>query len=131
MEFAEIRQPHPDWPWTLSEGGNLFRTFTWKNIEYDLAELYPDNDSFLILEQKDPADETRYWFIQSAIALKGPQKDFILWAWAGTGRAARCCWSGATTGRIWTLSLTFLNKPFTETPWIFPVTRASFNGGML
>ena len=79
MEFAEIRQPHPDWPWTLSEGGNLFRTFTWNNIEYDLAELYPDNDSFLILEQKDPADETRYWFIQSAIALKGPQKDFYLY----------------------------------------------------
>ena len=78
MEFAEIRQPHPDWPWTLSEGGNLFRTFTWNNIEYDLAELYPDNDSFLILEQKDPADETRYWFIQSAIALKGPQKVFYI-----------------------------------------------------
>ena len=91
MEFAEIRQPHPDWPWTLSEGGNLFRTFTWKNIEYDLAELYPDNDSFLILEQKDPADETRYWFIQSAIALKGPQKDFYI---VGVG------WNGPEGGHL-------------------------------
>ena len=32
-------QPHPDWPWTLSEGGNILREFTWDNIEYDLAEL--------------------------------------------------------------------------------------------
>ena len=68
-------QPHPDWPWTLSEGGNILREFTWENIEHDLAELYPDNDSFLILEQKDPKDDKRYWFIQSAIALQGPDKD--------------------------------------------------------
>ena len=68
-------QPHPDWPWTLSEGGNILREFTWDNIEYDLAELYPDGDSFLILEQKDPKDEKNYWFIQSAIALQGPDKD--------------------------------------------------------
>ena len=66
-------QPHPDWPWTLSEGGNILRDFTWENIEYDLAELYPDSDSFLILEQKDPADpKRRYWYIQCAIALQGP-----------------------------------------------------------
>ncbi|MCI8914907.1 hypothetical protein D1646_02390 [Pseudoflavonifractor sp. 60] len=75
MDPEKIRQPNPEWPWTLSEGGNLFRDFTWANIEYDLAELYPDNDSFIILEQKDPADESHYWFIQSAIALKGPNKD--------------------------------------------------------
>ena len=68
-------QPHPDWPWTLSEGGNLFRDFTWENIEYDLAQLYPDNDSFIILEQKDPKDDKKYWYIQSAIALQGPHKD--------------------------------------------------------
>ena len=68
-------QPHPDWLWTLSEGGNILREFTWENIEHDLAELYPDNDSFLILEQKDPKDDKRYWFIQSAIALQGPDKD--------------------------------------------------------
>ena len=65
-------QPHPDWPWTLSEGGNVLREFTWENIEYDLAELYPDNDSFLILEQKDPQDPQNYWFIQSAVNRAGP-----------------------------------------------------------
>ena len=67
-------QPHPDWPWTLSEGGNILQEFTWENIEHDLAELYPDGDSFLILEQKDPKNNERY--IQSAIALKGPNKDY-------------------------------------------------------
>ena len=66
-------QPHPDWPWTLSEGGNILREFTWENIEHDLAELYPDNDSFLILEQKDPKDDKRYWFIQSAMNRAGPK----------------------------------------------------------
>ena len=80
-------QPHPDWPWTLSEGGNILREFTWDNIEYDLAELYPDGDSFLILEQKDPKDEKNYWFIQSAIALQGPNKDDYI---VGIG------WSGET-----------------------------------
>ena len=69
-------QPHPDWPWTLSEGGNILQEFTWENIEHDLAELYPDGDSFLILEQKDPKNNERYWYIQSAIALKGPNKDY-------------------------------------------------------
>ena len=69
-------QPHPDWPWTLSEGGNILQEFTLENIEHDLAELYPDGDSFLILEQKDPKNNERYWYIQSAIALKGPNKDY-------------------------------------------------------
>lgn len=68
-------QPNPDWPWVLSEGGTLHSEFTWENIEYDLAELYPDHDSFIILEQKDPKDDKKYWYIQSAIALQGPNKD--------------------------------------------------------
>lgn len=40
----------------------------------ELRELYPDNDSFVILEQKDPNDDKKYWYIQSAIALKGPNQ---------------------------------------------------------
>ena len=72
---ADPSQPHPDWPWTLSESGNILREFTWENIEYDLAELYPDADSLLILEQKDPKDEKNYWFVQSAIATHCPDKD--------------------------------------------------------
>ncbi len=84
---ADPSQPHPDWPWTLSEGGNILQSFTWEDIEYNLNELYPDNDSFLILEQKDPKDGKRYWFIQSAIALQGPNKDDYI---VGIG------WSGET-----------------------------------
>lgn len=68
-------QPHPGWPWTLIEGGNILREFTWENIKYDLAELSPDADSFLVLEQKDPEDKKSYWFIQSAIVMQGPDKD--------------------------------------------------------
>ena len=83
-------QPHPDWPWTLSEGGTIHQDFKWENIEYDLTELYPDGDSFLILEQKDPKNDKNYWYIQSAIALQGPHKDeYILGiGWGeGTNRA--------------------------------------------
>jgi len=96
-------QPHPDWPWTLSEGGNILREFTWEDIEQDLAELYPDNDSFLILEQKDPKDSKKYWYIQSAIALQGPNKDdyIVGVGWSGeTGPALmeRCChWKDLNT----------------------------------
>lgn len=68
-------QPHPDWPWTLSVGGELWPDFdNWEMIVSELRELYPDNDSFIILEQKDPNDKKKYWFIQSAIALKGPDQ---------------------------------------------------------
>ena len=80
-------QPRPDWPWTLSEGGDVLQSFTWETIERGLTELYPDNDSFLILEQKDPKDDKRYWYIQSAIALQGPNKDDYI---VGVG------WSGET-----------------------------------
>lgn len=82
---ADPSQPHAGWPWTLSEGGNIFRDFTWENIEYDLAELYPDNDSFIILEQKDPEDSKKYWYIQSAIALAGPNQGRYI---------VGCGWSG-------------------------------------
>lgn len=67
-------QPNPDWPWSLSEGGNLADSFDWHDIEFALEDLYPDNDSFLILEQKDPQNDKNYWYIQSAIALKGPDQ---------------------------------------------------------
>ncbi|MDE6589941.1 MAG: hypothetical protein K2K53_06295 [Oscillospiraceae bacterium] len=76
--MLQKNQPHADWPWTLSESGVIRQNFTWEDIEYDLKELYPDNDSFLILEQKDPGDRKNYWFIQCAIALKGPKKDHYI-----------------------------------------------------
>lgn len=78
MDTTQIRQPHPDWPWTLSEGGVIRRDFTLEDVEQALEELYPDNDSFIILEQKDPNDGENYWFIQCAIALAGPKKDHYI-----------------------------------------------------
>jgi len=67
-------QPNKDWPWSLSEGGTPRTDFTLKTIEGDLTLLYPDNDSFIILEQKDPRDSKKYWYIQSAIAIAGPNQ---------------------------------------------------------
>lgn len=80
-------QPNPDWPWSLSEGGAVRPSFTWETIRSDLAGLYPDNDSFLILEQKDPKDSKKYWYIQSAIALQGPNQGKY---------TVGCGWSGET-----------------------------------
>ncbi len=67
-------QPHPKWPWELSEGGTPRQEFTLDTIESDLILLYPDNGSFIILEQKDPKDSKQYWYIQSAIAIAGPNQ---------------------------------------------------------
>lgn len=65
----DLSQPRPDWPWTLKEGGNLLRDVAWENVEYGLAQLCPEQDSFLILEQTDPKNSKNYWFIQTAISL--------------------------------------------------------------
>jgi len=67
-------QPNPKWPWSLSEGGTPRTDFNLQTIESDLILLYQDNDSFIILEQKDPKDSKQYWYIQSAIALAGPDQ---------------------------------------------------------
>ncbi len=67
-------QPNPKWPWELSEGGTPREKFTLDTIESDLTLLYADSDSFLILEQKDPKDSKKYWYIQSAIAIMGPNQ---------------------------------------------------------
>ena len=68
-------QPHPDWPWTLNVGGELWPDFdTWEMIVSELRELnLEDPDSFLILEQKDPNDPKSNWFIQSAMNRAGPR----------------------------------------------------------
>ena len=67
--------PHPDWPWTLSEGGVKRQEFTPDDIELNLITLCPDGDSFVILSQEEPGNDKHYWYIQSAIALQGPHKD--------------------------------------------------------
>lgn len=74
MNSIQIHQPRPDWPWVLTVGGMPRSNFDWADIERELTRLYPDNDSFIILEQKDPDNRKNYWFIQCAIALAGPKK---------------------------------------------------------
>ena len=76
-------QPNPDWPWSLSEGGNLAGSFDWHDIEFALEDLYPDNDSFLILEQKDPQNDKNYWYIQRP----GPGKIYRRHRLSGRNRA--------------------------------------------
>ena len=68
-------QPHRDWPWTLNLSGYPSSQISWDIIAAELRELnLEDVDSFLILEQKDPQNDKNYWYIQSAIALKGPDQ---------------------------------------------------------
>ena len=68
-------QPHPGWPWTLNVSGELWPDFdTREMLESELRELnLEDQDSYLILEQKDPSEPQNYWFIQSAINRAGPK----------------------------------------------------------
>ena len=67
-------QPHPDWPWGLNLGGVPSMQLSWDILESELRELnLEDPDSFLILEQHDPADPNSEWFIQSAINRAGPK----------------------------------------------------------
>ena len=72
--FSTPPQPNPDWPWALTVGGYAGSTSapSWQDIEEGLRELVPDPDSFLILEQKDPQNPESCWFIQCAIATRGP-----------------------------------------------------------
>ena len=69
-------QPHPDWPWLLTVGGNSGSTsdFRWSDVENALWELNQEADSYLILEQKDPQAPETCWFIQCAVARQGPDK---------------------------------------------------------
>lgn len=71
---AKRSQPHPGWPWGLSEGGVLRQNPTWEDIERGLRALSPEPNSFIILEQRDPKNKKNLWFIQSAIAKMGPHK---------------------------------------------------------
>jgi len=67
-------QPHKDWSWSLNLGGKQSKLLSWDILESELRELnLEDPDSYLILEQTDPADSKNYWFIQSAINRAGPR----------------------------------------------------------
>ena len=77
-------QPHTGWRWSLSVNGLPTTQFDWEDVAKALDSLGPHDDSYVILEQKQGKD---YWFIQSAIALQGPNKDDYI---VGIG------WSGET-----------------------------------
>lgn len=67
-------QPHRDWPWRMTAGGNSSSTsdFSWNDLEKALRALSQETDSYLILEQRAPENPEQYWFIQCAVAMKGP-----------------------------------------------------------
>ena len=69
-------QPHPDWPWLLTVGGNSGSTsdFGWSDVEKALRALNQEADSYLILEQKDPQSPETCWFLQCAVARQGPDQ---------------------------------------------------------
>lgn len=47
--------------------------FSWNDLEKGLRALRQEEDSYLVLEQRDPQNPEQFWFIQSAMALEGPQ----------------------------------------------------------
>ena len=58
----------------MNLGGVPSMQLSWDILESELRELnLEDPDSFLILEQHDPADPNSEWFIQSAINRAGPK----------------------------------------------------------
>lgn len=73
---ATPSQPHPDWPWLLTVGGNSGSTsdFGWSDVEKALRALNQEADSYLILEQKDPQSPETCWFLQCAVARQGPDQ---------------------------------------------------------
>ena len=67
-------QPHPDRPWSLNIGGGLRSNPAWQDIEAALRELTQEENSFLILEQGELGNPEHYWFIQCAMARRGPDR---------------------------------------------------------
>lgn len=104
-------RPRPNWPWALTIGPSLPRTMlSLGDIQRALEALIPDGDSFVILEQKDPKNPKNYWFIQSAIALEGPNKgEYIV----GYG------WSKEKGAELWERTVPGLAEvlPYFERAW--------------
>lgn len=67
-------RPDPKWPWSLSEGGNVCRCVAWEAIRSGMEGLVPRQRQLPHSEQKDPKNDKKYWYIQSAIATKGPNQ---------------------------------------------------------
>lgn len=105
-------QPRRDWPWALTIGpGTPRTTLSRADIRKAVEELIPDGDSFVILEQKDPKDPKRYWYVQSAIALGGPhQGEYIV----GYG------WSKEKGAEMW-------ERPVPSPAEVIPYFEAAWN----
>lgn len=69
-------QPHRDWSWCMTAGGDSGSTynFSWNDLEKALRELSQEADSYLILEQRSLENPEQYWFIQCAMARQGPDQ---------------------------------------------------------
>lgn len=103
MDGIPRKQPRRDWPWTLEVGekGKTGR-FDWTDIERELDRLHINDgsgDSFLILEQKSGGD---YWYIQSAVALKGPHAGqyIVGCGWSDSDSPALVEWYGDYEGAV-------------------------------
>ena len=86
MEAIPQKQPQRGLPWTLRTAEGEIRPAAWEHIKKELDRLHVSDggdDSFMILEQEGGKD---YWYIQSAIALKGPHAGQYI---------VGCGWSGA------------------------------------
>ena len=91
-------QPRRDWPWTLDVGGTLWPDLdSWQMVSSQLRALNTEEqDSYLVLEQRDPQDAKKYWFIQSALARMGPTRgQYVL----GVG------WSAPEHNQLWETSV--------------------------
>jgi len=88
-----MAQPHAGWPWKLELSGHPNQPLSWDILVSQLRKLnLEDEDSFLILEQRDPQNSKEYWFIQSALAKMGPhQGEYII----GIG------WSAPGHNQLW------------------------------
>jgi len=68
-------RPRRGWPWRLTVGdAPPSQTFSWADLRRALEALSPHTDSFVILEQRDPKDARRYWYLQSALVQEGGQR---------------------------------------------------------
>lgn len=103
--------PRPSWPWLLTVGVNPPRgSMSWPDIQRALEWIIPDGDSFVILEQRNPKNPKNYWFIQSAIALQGPnQGNYIV----GYG------WSSTKGAQLWERHVSTLEEvlPYFQRAW--------------
>lgn len=91
-------QPHPDWPWLLTVGGNSGSTsdFGWSDVEKALRALNQEADSYLILEQKDPQSPETCWFLQCAVARQGPDQGSYSVEIGFTTPDGSCLWEWVT-----------------------------------